>query len=71
MSELSREDRDAIQRMDMDSDTMNDGASVFFETIPPGEEGLDISHEGDELEEIEDMAQGAAGLSGWYVLCTP
>jgi hypothetical protein len=50
--------------MDLDSGTMNVDTSVFFETVPPGEEGLEMSHKGGEFEAFEDLAQGAAGLSG-------
>jgi hypothetical protein len=50
--------------MDLDSSTMDVDMSVFFETVPLGEEGLEMSHEGGEFEAFEDLAQGTAGISG-------
>ncbi|KAG2159580.1 uncharacterized protein EDB93DRAFT_1074785 [Suillus bovinus] len=37
-------------------------------TVPPGEEGLDFSHEGGEYEAFEGLAQQMADLSGWHTI---
>jgi hypothetical protein len=50
--------------MDMDRDLMDAETSALFNTVPPGDEGFDISHEGGEFEVFEDLAEGLAGLNG-------
>lgn len=41
-----------------------DGDSDVFDTMPPGDEAFDISHEGGEHEVYEGIASELATLSG-------
>jgi hypothetical protein len=52
--------------MQMDTDTGFLGADMatIYDTVPPGDEGFDISHEGGEFEVYEDLVQGIANLTG-------
>ncbi|KAH7922383.1 hypothetical protein BV22DRAFT_1048944 [Leucogyrophana mollusca] len=61
VQELSAEDRENIEMM-FASHGMDD--SNILSTAPPGDEGLDISHEGGEHEVFEELAQQMADLSG-------
>jgi hypothetical protein len=63
---MSQEDRDAVERMDMDIGVMDteDGPSVF-DTLPPGDEAFSFSHEGGEYEVFDELAEGL----GLYVPC--
>ena len=61
---LSQEDRDAVQQMDIDASCSIDDIEAISHTAPPGEEGFDISHEGEEFEVFEDLAAGLAETSG-------
>lgn len=62
---LSQEDREAVQRMDLDADYASDDVDAVSYTAPPGEEGFDISHEGGEFEVFEDLATGPAESGGY------
>lgn len=50
----------------MMSDTGIDFDANF--PVPPGEEGMDLSHEGGEYEAFTGLSQQVASLSGWCVL---
>jgi hypothetical protein len=41
--------------IDMDADQ---------ETVPPGDEGFNISHEGGEFEVFDNLAEGVAAING-------
>jgi len=69
LSGLSQEDRDAV--MDMDLEAGLAGDTDVFDTVPPGDEGFDISHEGGEFEVFDDLAEGIAGLTGLYAFSCP
>ncbi|TDL13405.1 hypothetical protein BD410DRAFT_810579 [Rickenella mellea] len=64
--EMAEEDRDAVAQMDRDDNMTyvieDDGYSVAFQTIPPGDEGYGLSHEGGEHEVFEGFAED---LSKW------
>jgi hypothetical protein len=60
---LSQEDRDAVERMDLDAGLAEDVAAVSH-TAPPGDEGYDISHEGGEHEVFDDLVDGLAQCNG-------
>ncbi|KAG1720621.1 uncharacterized protein EDB91DRAFT_1256893 [Suillus paluster] len=59
--EMSAEDREMVEDM-MDDYGMNIKPLPY--TAPPGEEGLDLSHEGGEYEAFEGLAHEIAGISG-------
>jgi hypothetical protein len=62
---LSQEDRNAVQQMDLDAGFgTNDDVDAISHTVPPGEEGFDISHEGGEFEVFEDLVAGLAAANG-------
>jgi hypothetical protein len=61
---LSQEDRDAVQMMDVDAGVMDSEDVLVYNTIAPGDEGFDISHEGGEYEVYEDFADGITKLNG-------
>lgn len=62
---LNQEDRDAVQQMDLDTGFgTNDDVDAISHTVPPGEEGFDISHEGGEFEVFEDLTAGLAAANG-------
>lgn len=51
--------------MDLDAGFgTNDDADAISHTVPPGEEGFDISHEGGEFEVFEEVAAGLAAANG-------
>jgi len=54
--------------MDMDFEAGLTVDADVFNTVPPGDEGFDISHEGGEFEVFNDLAEGIAGLTGLCVL---
>jgi len=62
---MSSEDWDLVESML--ADTNIDIDSIPY-TAPPGEEGIDFSHEGGEHEVFEGLAQQMADLSGWYAI---
>jgi hypothetical protein len=66
---MSAEDRDMVESMMADYGMDVDALPY---TAPPGDEGLDMSHEGGEYEAFEELAHEVAGISGWYVfsLCS-
>ena len=61
---MSTEDRNAVAMM------ISDNGIDFHADFPapPGEEGIDLSHEGGEHEEFAGLSQQVALLSGWWVL---
>ena len=63
-TELTQEDRDAVEQMDVDADGITDDVEAVAAMVPPGEEGFDISHEGGEYEVFEDIVEGLAQSSG-------
>ncbi|KAG1854936.1 hypothetical protein DFJ58DRAFT_716274 [Suillus subalutaceus] len=70
---MSSEDREAVETMLIDHDV--DTESLPY-TAPPGEEGVDLSHEGGEYEAFEGLAQQMANISGCliyhgYLGCSP
>jgi hypothetical protein len=62
VAEMSSEDHEAVETMLIDHDV--DTESLPY-TAPPGEEGVDLSHEGGEYEAFERLAQQMADISGW------
>ncbi|KAG2738887.1 hypothetical protein P692DRAFT_201842716 [Suillus brevipes Sb2] len=60
---MSAEDRDMVESMMADYGMDVDALPY---TAPPGDEGLDMSHEGGEYEAFEELAHEVAGISGWY-----
>jgi hypothetical protein len=58
---MSSEDRDAVKMMVSDIGVDVDMTSY---TAPPGEEGMDISHEGGEHEAFDGLSQQISSLSG-------
>jgi hypothetical protein len=63
-AELTQEDRDAVEHMDIDADHTADDVEAVSGMVPPGEEGFDISHEGGEYEVFDDLVEGLAQASG-------
>ena len=63
-------DCDAVWQMDFDalglgeSFTEQDDYDAPFQTIPPGEEGVDFSHAGGEYEAFHSFAENLAKLTG-------
>ncbi|KAG2112802.1 hypothetical protein BD769DRAFT_1673953 [Suillus cothurnatus] len=66
---MSSEDCEAVETMLIDHDV--DTESLPY-TAPPGEEGVDLSHEGGEYKAFEGLAQQMADISGCHYvdLCT-
>lgn len=50
--------------MDLNSGTDPPGPDPAFDTVPPGDEGAHLSHEGGEFDVYQDLAEGFAGLTG-------
>ena len=50
--------------MDIDADNTTDDVDAISGTVPPGEEGFDISHKGGEYEVFDDLTEGLAQSSG-------
>jgi hypothetical protein len=63
-AELSQEDCDAVECMDLDMGHLADDVAAVSHTAPPGEEGFDISHEGGEHEVFDDLVDGLAQSNG-------
>jgi hypothetical protein len=58
---MSYDDREAVIEMDIADTVMDDGDQAndmdqAFDTLPPGDEGFDISHAGGEHEVFEGVA---------------
>jgi hypothetical protein len=49
---LSQEDRDVVHAMYVEHGVIDMETSAIFDTIPPGNEGIDLSHEGGEYEPV-------------------
>jgi hypothetical protein len=49
--------------MDADAGMMDAEFRTVFDTVAPGDEGFDISHEGGKFEVFGDLAEGIAGLN--------
>jgi hypothetical protein len=64
-AELSQEDREAVERMDLDAGHLADDVTAVSHMAPPGEEGFDISHEGGEYEVFDDLVDGLAQCNGF------
>ena len=71
---MSSHDRNMIQQMDIDNAAIHGDAdfdySSAFNSMPPGEEGFDFSHEGGEFEVFEAFADDLARLTGRCVYYT-
>ena len=63
-SELSHADREAVENMDVDAGHSTEDTAAVSHIAPPGEEGLDISHEGGEHEVFEDLVETLAQSKG-------
>jgi hypothetical protein len=63
-AELSQEDRDAVEHMDLDMGCLADDVTAVSHTAPPGEEGFDISHKGGEHEVFDDLVDGLTQSNG-------
>lgn len=65
---MTHEDREAVNQMDIDNATMDDVDYGVYEaaynTMPPDEEGFDLSYEGGEHEVFEDFANDLAERTG-------
>ena len=61
---LDQEDRDAVEQMDINTGYAADDIEAVSHTAPPGEEGIDISHEGGKFEVFDDLAAGIAESTG-------
>ena len=62
---MSEADREAVAQMDVDDALPSAGTVEYkaaFNSIPPGDEGYDLSHEGGEHEVFEGFAED---LSRW------
>ncbi|KAG1763988.1 hypothetical protein EV702DRAFT_1051527 [Suillus placidus] len=59
--EMSAEDREMVESMMVDYGMDVDALPY---TVPPGDEGLDMSHAGGEYEAFEELAHEVAGISG-------
>ena len=62
--ELSHADHDAVENMNLDASHSIEDTAAVSHIAPPGEEGLDISHEGGEHEVFEDLVETLAQLGG-------
>lgn len=61
---LNQEDHNTVQQIDLDTGFgTNDDVYVIFYTVPPSEEGFDISHEGEEFEMFKDLTTGLAAAN--------
>jgi hypothetical protein len=58
---MSLADRDAVEMMISDVGVDIDTTS---HTAPPGEEGMDLSHEGGEHEAFDGLSQQISSMSG-------
>jgi hypothetical protein len=57
---MSYDDRDTVETMDLDGGVSGDVSAVSH-TVPPGEEGMDVSHEGGEDEVHGNLIHNLAG----------
>lgn len=64
LPELSQDDRDAVEQMDIDAGHSGEDVFAISHIAPPGEEGLDISHEGGEHKVFEDLVETLAQSTG-------
>jgi hypothetical protein len=62
--ELSYADHDVVENMDLDAGHSAEDTVAVSHIAPPGEEGLDISHEGGEHEVFEDLIETLAKSDG-------
>ena len=53
-----------VQQMDINTGCMADDVDAVSCTVPPSEEGVDISHKGGEFEVFDDLTAGIAELTG-------
>jgi hypothetical protein len=60
----SHEDRDAIERMDIDTSNANEDVPAISHLPPPGEEAFDLSHEGGEFEAFTGLVEDIAQVTG-------
>jgi hypothetical protein len=66
---MSAADRAEVERMDLDGGpnaAIISDSAFAFDTIAPGDEGFDFSHEGGEYAIYETVANEVAGLHGRY-----
>ncbi|EPQ52593.1 hypothetical protein GLOTRDRAFT_131828 [Gloeophyllum trabeum ATCC 11539] len=61
---MSMEERDIVMQMDGDLEAAPDLSDQALNSMPPGEEGYGLSHEGGEYEVFEDFANDLAQLTG-------
>jgi hypothetical protein len=65
---MSYDDREAVIDMDQDhsagGDIPDQDMDVAFSTMPPGDEGFDLSHAGGEHEVFDGFAEELAVRSG-------
>jgi hypothetical protein len=57
-----------VMEMDIEAGVMNSDHDVF-NSVAPGDEGFDISHEGGEYEVFHDLKNGISQLTGLYASC--
>ena len=60
----SQRERDAVQEMDLDAGLLDDDTAALPHLPPPGEEGLDLSHEGGEHEVFDSLVEDIAKATG-------
>jgi hypothetical protein len=63
-SELSHANWEAVENMDIDVSYSTEDTATISCIALPGEEGLDISHEGGEYEVFEDLMETLAQSKG-------
>ena len=64
--EMTYTEREVVS--EMDNDYNMDGSPedpTVFSTLPPGDEGFDISHEGGEHEVFEEFSHDLEKITGW------
>lgn len=67
LQEMSSEDRALVEEMDTaqstDADMGPNPYEAAFNSLPPGEEGFDLSHKGGEHRVFEEFAQSLAHMT--------
>ena len=60
----SQEERNAVQEMDLDAGLSDNDIVALMHLPPPGEEGLDLSHEAGEHEVFDGLVEDIAKATG-------
>ena len=71
---MSSKEWEMIQQMDVDNTHLHGETDIdyssAFNSMPPGEEGFDFSHEGGEFKAFELFADNLTRLTGRYICLT-